>query len=143
MRVYIFVFSLFIIACSDANATLYESYLQANQKYDQGDYDSAYNQYLALPMNSFSILYNLGCIEYKRGNYYNALYAYLRARKYAVGKNILLLEQAYVRASKELNIAMPSPYSPAFALCVNYIRYIPLLLIQVIFLILVYFLILY
>jgi hypothetical protein len=125
------------------HATMYETYLQAHEQYAQGDFDAAYKQYITLPMHSFPFLYNFGCIQYQRGCYYDALLAFLKARACARGQDSARAQQACLRNCKKLGIVMPTIYSPYFAQGIAIVCTIPLLIVQLLWLLLISITVLY
>ena len=86
------IISLLVGTSLYADSEMYsaeESFLQANTLYHQQAYNQALEKYVAIPLKSSGVLYNIGNCYYHLGHMSHAILYWLRAQRIATSWNML------------------------------------------------------
>lgn len=127
-----------------------EIFMQANSYYKQSDYQKAYDLYRQISNKNFAVNYNLGNSAYKLDKLGYALLYWRRAQKdCSIWNQQELLDNIYLLKQKLAIFDSDKFYKNNLFFCkyksllISFFKYIPIIYLQLIFLLLWFFLFLY
>jgi tetratricopeptide (TPR) repeat protein len=149
-KVFILLLSCSVLSVFANTDSLFK---KANEQYKKGQIEQAFESYKKIPEKTAAINYNLGNCAYKLGKQGYALLYWRRAEqdlvfwgRFDLLENILLLKENTARArglSDKKNRALPRFFRKASIIVHSFLKTIPLIVLQILFLFLWAFLFLY
>ncbi len=125
---------IFQLTVSHIHAHKHEEFLKANKVYEQGNYDKALQMYALLEDKGSGVYFNMGNAYYKKENYTQALVYWKKAQRLMRGAQLRVLLENIKKAEKKLLVSTDSFADTVIISVGPYVSYIPMLLMQLIWL---------
>jgi len=113
-----------------------ETFLQANALYTSGQYQQAINLYQSIPRKGGGIYLNLGNAYYHQGDLVSALIQWKKAQRLARGSLLRTILKQIALVEQQLQIP-PSSYTPLLMNVGPYVSFIPMMVMQLLWLLLI------
>lgn len=128
---------MLLLITSIGYAHTYEQFLQAQEWYNNGDYQKAQIAYESLGGQRPSVWHNAGNCAYKKGDYLTALIYWRRAQQCAMPLHYRQLEQLCAQALTQLGFAQTVSRWSKLKIGINsYSNAVPTTILQILFLVL-------
>lgn len=127
------IFATILTYCIGAHEQ--EVFLQANMLYTHGDYQRAIELYQSIPHKGAGVYLNLGNAYYHQGDLVSALIQWKKAQRLARGAILRKALNHIVLAEQQLHVS-PSSYTSLFIRVGPYVTYIPMIALQLLWLLL-------
>lgn len=132
------IFLIFVSICS-VQAHQLEDFLQANKAYENADYDTALQLYMDLENKGGGVYYNIGNSYFLKKDYVQALLYWKKAQRLLKGTMLRTVLAQIAAAEKKLGIQNTGFWYDFCYAVAPFLSYVPMLTIQCIWIILLFF----